>query len=110
MRTGELDQMVTLLRDTATRGASSGAIKQWQATEEVASVWGSLRPIGAGRETFGQPDQAQSRTEYLLVIYHRDDVTPKLRARVDSRTFEITSVGRVRDTKIYMQLRLVEII
>lgn len=109
MRTGDLDQKVTLLRDTTARGAS-GAIKQWLTSEEVASVWGNLKPIGAGRESFGSPDWPQSRSEYLLVIYHRSDVTPKLRAQVDSRTFEITSVGRVRDTQIYMQLRLVEVV
>lgn len=110
MRTGDLNQKVTILADASTRGASSGAIKQWTTSTTVATVWGNLRPIGGGRETFGSPDMPASRAEYVLTIYHRADVTPKNRVQVDTRTFEIVSVGRVRDTELYMALRLVEVV
>ncbi len=110
MRIGDLDQKVVFIADGGTRGANSKAIKPWATSTTVATVWGNLRPTGGGRETFGQPNFTVSQSEYILTVYARTDITPKMRAQIDTRTFEILSVANVRDTKLMMSMRLAEVI
>ena len=94
---GDLTDRVTIERD-ATPKSASGGIKPWTVPEEVARVWARIRPIGAGREIFGNPDWTTGLSAYHIDIRRRVDIDEKMRVKYvengagTTRYFSIHSV------------------
>jgi head-tail adaptor len=108
MQTGELDQAVTFIDDARARGANSKAYKPWTSYTTVAKVWGKLEYFHAGSEKLLLNEWPQARNVYWLIVYARDDIRAKMRALIDSRTFEIVSINQTLPAQ-FMSLQLVEI-
>lgn len=65
----ELDQRVTLRRETKTSDGMGGSSTAWT---DIATVWAKVRPMtGTERE---HSDRENATANYLIVIRARDDV------------------------------------
>ena len=82
---GRLTNRITLQRKVASGQDDYGAPQTTWA--DVATVWAAVEPL-TGRE-FWAAQQVQSEASILIIIRYRSDVTPDMRAVMDSRTFSI---------------------
>lgn len=82
-----------------------GFVKAWT---DTATVWGSLEPL-SGRELL-QAQQVQSRVTHKSRLRYRSDVTvtPAMRIKKGTRTFNVQEVRNVEERNVYLDLMLEE--
>lgn len=66
---GELDQRVSIRRETLVADGQGGSTASWA---DVATVWAHVRPKG-GREVVNA-DRVQGQTMYTFVMRYRSDI------------------------------------
>jgi SPP1 family predicted phage head-tail adaptor len=87
VQAGRLDQRLTIQAKSITRAVDGGEVVTWV---DVATVWGSARPL-SGRELIAVR-QAQADITTRFVIRYRAGLTPANRITHDGGTFEIVEV------------------
>lgn len=99
MRAGLLRHKVTLQQVTETADATGDPQETWS---DVATVWGALDGLSA--QEFFTARQRQGENTVRFRLRYREDVQPKMRLVVGSRTFDIAGAfdpdGRRRDLTI----------
>ena len=69
-KAGELDQRVTLRREVQVPDGMGGSTLEWV---DIDTVWAKVRPMsGTERE---HSDALGARSNYIIVIRYRDDLT-----------------------------------
>ncbi len=101
MRAGDLRELVTIQRATATTNSYGEPITSWST---LATVWCSVRML-SGREALNAgANQVQAAANVDVRIYYRSDVTAKMRALLVSRVLDIETVddpdGRRRELRL----------
>jgi SPP1 family predicted phage head-tail adaptor len=87
MNIGTLDERLVLEQPARTPDGGGGAILAW---EPVAELWARVRPI-SGEERLAH-DQLAGRLTHEVWIRWRAGVTPAMRFRQDTRTYQIAAV------------------
>ena len=77
-----------------------------QTAATFATRWGKLEPLG-GRENF-EAQQLRSTVDHRITMRHLPGVTPKMRAVVGSRTFDIQAVSNPDERKRFTELLVSE--
>lgn len=100
MNLGELDTLVTLQRNTTTRGAVGQVINTWT---DVACVWGKVE-----RNTSeGVDDQNYETDQSLrLTIYKQRDLSTRWRVLVGGKPYEIRGINPGDRTDVVCELQL----
>lgn len=86
---GELDQRVTLRRETRTSDGMGGDTATWT---DIATVWAKVRPMtGNERE---HSDRLNATANYLIVIRAREDIDERCIAVHSGTKYNIRFVKR----------------
>jgi SPP1 family predicted phage head-tail adaptor len=98
-RPGELDQRVTIRRQTLASDGQGGQSATWA---DVATVWAHVRPKG-GREA-NVADRVQGQTMYLFVIRWRSDVREADVMRWNGVDYNVRAILDRGGRKLYLEI------
>lgn len=87
-RTGELDQLITIQRETRTADGMGGA--SVSLTTVVSDLWAHVRPR-SGKER-GAFDRVEASAMYLFVVRYRDDIRESDRVVWNGDTYNIRAI------------------
>lgn len=95
MNIGALDRKITIESQTTAASSTTGERTYTWAT--LASVWATVRyPQSAERSTEGmEQGRETSSIPVEFTIWHRTDVTEKMRVSYDSAYFDIQRINKV---------------
>lgn len=103
MQAGRLSTPVTIQAPSESRNGIGDVVVTWS---DFATVWCEFTNI-VGRERFAAY-QEQGQIVAVLRTRFRDDITPKMRASIDGRTYLIRGVWPVKGGRESMDLGLEE--
>lgn len=110
MRTGDLRDRVSIIRDTSSTLASGGK-KLWTTYATVATVWAKCDPVhGGSEELAGSSAVAASIVRYGWWMRWRSDVTAKMRILWGTRQFNILAMPRGDRHTGFMQVVCEEVL
>ena len=98
-RAGELDQRITIKRETLTTDNMGGSTTT---DTDVASVWAHVRPR-SGRE-LGIHDKVEAPAMYLFVIRYRSDLLENDRIVWDGQEYNIRVIRSKGGRKLYLEI------
>ena len=98
-RPGEIDQRVTLRRQTLTSDGPGGQTAAWS---DVATFWCHVRPR-SGRETV-QADRVSGQTTYLFVCRYRSDVREADVLRWQGVDYNVRAILDRSGRKLYLEI------
>ena len=96
---GELDQRVTIRRETLASDSQGGSTATWA---DVVTVWAHVRPKG-GREVVNA-DRVQGQTVYLFVIRYRDGIRESDVMRWQGVDYNVRAILDRGGRRMYLEL------
>lgn len=103
IRISDLAHRAALEREVRTSDGGGGASVTW---ELVAEVWAAIMPV-SGRE-HADADALHGEVSHEVWVRYRDDVTPDMRLRIDTRVFDVRAVLNAGDEKHFLKLSCLE--
>lgn len=99
MRAGQLDQIVTFQRRTATADGAGGRTYAWT---DFARAWANVRARG-GRESLAE-NRVSAEALYTFTIRNRTDVDETFRIIWRDEPYNIRAVMRGGNRPLYLQI------
>lgn len=101
---GRRNKLITIeeLTQTTTDG---GEVTETATT--LAKVWAAIEPLSARESWFAK--QSQATTTHKITILYRSDVTSRMRAKWESRTFNFESVVNLDEANREMVIMATEV-
>lgn len=99
-RVGELDELITIKRETRTDDGGGGA--SVTLTTVVSDLWAHVRPR-SGKE-MGNNDRVQDSAMYLFVVRYREDLKESDRIEWEGETYNIRSLLTRGNRSMYLEI------
>jgi SPP1 family predicted phage head-tail adaptor len=99
-RPGELDQLITVQRETLTDDGMGG--QEIALTNVATDIWAKARPL-SGKE-YDRHDKLNASAMYLFVIRARDDLNESDRIIWNGNTYNIRSILPRGSRSLYLEI------
>jgi len=101
---GKRNKRITIqsLTETTTDGG-----EVTETASDVAEVWAAIEPLSARETWFAR--QSQATTTHKITMLYRPDVTSRMRATWDDRTFNFESVVNMDEANREMLITATEV-